>query len=112
VPTSSQIDVPASWTSKLDGRGGRKENNNITKKPYIHIYGEWICVRGHRIRRSGRMRVDDKGDVYVPDSEDEESGMKVDPCVLQVDDLGSALATADCLEMVDRVMASWGVPSM
>jgi hypothetical protein len=42
-------------------------NDNITKKPDNRIYGEWIYERGHRIKRSGHMRVDDNGEVYVPD---------------------------------------------
>nr|CAB3451430.1 unnamed protein product [Digitaria exilis] len=56
--------------SKLGGRG--EGAGDILVKPNNHRYGEWICVRGHRIRLRGRMRVDADGDVYVPDSEDEE----------------------------------------
>lgn len=50
------------------------------------------------------MRVDANGDVYVPDSEDEESGMEVDARGLEVADLGGASVTAACLQMDDRVL--------
>lgn len=62
--------------SKLGGRG--EGAGAIIVKPGNRSSGEWICVRGHRIRLRGRMRVAADGDVYVPDSEDEESGVEVE----------------------------------
>ncbi|CAN6345529.1 unnamed protein product [Urochloa humidicola] len=60
--------------------GSRSEGNDeFVLKPGDHSScGEWISVHGHRIRLEGRMRVDANGDMYVPDSEDEEPGMKVE----------------------------------
>lgn len=39
----------------------------------------WIYVRGHRIEKAG-LHIDPDGNVYVPDSEDEESGMEYQAC--------------------------------
>ena len=40
----------------------------------------WIYIRGCRINRAG-LRFNSKGDVYVPDSEDDESSVEVAPVV-------------------------------
>ncbi|CAN6354046.1 unnamed protein product [Urochloa humidicola] len=61
--------------SKLGGPHGG--NDDIDTKSASRSSGEWICVRGHRIRRCGRMRVDPDGNLYVPDSEEDEA--PVDP---------------------------------
>ena len=66
----------------------------------------WICVRGHRITLVGRMRVDANGDVYVPDSEDEESGMVVDAGGVEMADFGAGSGAADGAQM-----AIVGVPT-
>ncbi|CAN6253224.1 unnamed protein product [Urochloa humidicola] len=77
--------------SKLGGRGGHK--GDLVLKTGNRSCGEWICVRGHRIRLEGRMRVDTNGNVYVPDSEDEEPGMEVEAGDVEVADLeGTAVA--------------------
>ncbi|CAN6356223.1 unnamed protein product [Urochloa humidicola] len=57
--------------SKLGGYGGGNEDL-VRKSGNRSSSGEWIYVRGHRIRLQGRMLVDANGDVYVPDFEDEE----------------------------------------
>ncbi|CAO2168523.1 unnamed protein product [Urochloa humidicola] len=61
--------------------------------------GEWRCVRGVPIRLEGRMRVGANGDVYVPDSEDEESVMEVEVGGADVADSGGATATVDGMRM-------------
>jgi hypothetical protein len=77
-----------SWISSIRRRGvGAKLSiddggmDDILVKRNNRDCGEWICVRGHRIRRTGRMRVDANGDVYIPDSEDEEGDMKMEGAV-------------------------------
>lgn len=45
---------------RIEGHGDRIEGND-----------EWIIVCGHRIRRVG-LRINNHGEVYVPDSEDED----------------------------------------
>ncbi|CAO2205214.1 unnamed protein product [Urochloa humidicola] len=83
--------------SKLGGRGGG--NDDLVLKPGSHSSSvEWIYVRGYRIRLQGRMRVDANGDVYVPDSEDEEPDMEVEAG--GVADLRGANAAADGKQMV------------
>lgn len=67
--------------------------DDILVKPDNRDCGEWICVRGHRIRRTGRMRVDANGDVYIPDSEDEEADMKMEGGGVDLADLGGASAS-------------------
>ncbi|CAL4988087.1 unnamed protein product [Urochloa decumbens] len=93
--------------SKLGGRSGG--NDDLVLKPSDHgdhsSCGEWISVRGHRIRLQGRMRVDANGHVYVPDSEDEEPGMEVEAGAVEVADLGGLNAAADAMQM-----AAVGVP--
>ncbi|CAN6330038.1 unnamed protein product, partial [Urochloa humidicola] len=90
--------------SKLGSRGGG--NDEFVLKLGDHSScGEWISVRGHRIRLEGRMRVDANGDVYVPDSEDEEPGMKVEVNGVKVAGSGGANAAADAMQM-----AAVGVP--
>jgi hypothetical protein len=51
------------------------------------------------------MRVDSNGDVYVPDSEDEESRMDVGARGLEVADLEAAPFNAGSLQMVDGITA-------
>lgn len=67
---------------------------------------EGICVRGHRIRLLGRMRVDANGDVYAPDSDEEKSGMEVKASGLEMVDLGGASGPANGIQM-----AFVGVPT-
>ncbi|KAF8779349.1 hypothetical protein HU200_002614 [Digitaria exilis] len=62
--------------SKLEGRGGG--NDDAPNKLGSCSSGEWISVRGHRIKLRGRMRVDGNGDIYIPDSEDEEPTVEVE----------------------------------
>ncbi|CAN6191805.1 unnamed protein product [Urochloa humidicola] len=92
--------------SKLGGHSGG--NADLVVKPgNRNSCGEWVYVRGHRIRLQGRMRVDANGEVYVPDSEDEEpdmekevGGVKVsDFGNVKVSDLGGANAAADGMKM-------------
>ena len=52
------------------------------------------------------MRVDANGDVYVPDSEDEESGMVVDAGGVEMADFGAGSGAADGAQM-----AIVGVPA-
>ncbi|CAO2046084.1 unnamed protein product [Urochloa humidicola] len=90
--------------SKLGIRGGG--NDEFALKLGDHSScGEWISVRGHRIRLEGRMCVDANDDVYVPDSEDEEPGMKVEVNGVKVAGSGGANAAADAMQM-----AAVGVP--
>ncbi|CAN6208745.1 unnamed protein product [Urochloa humidicola] len=79
--------------SKLSGCGGL--NGDLVLKPGNRSCGEWVCVRGHRIRLQGRMRVDTNGNVYVPDSEDEEPGMEVEVGGVKVADLEGAAVVGD-----------------
>ena len=53
----------------------------------------WIYVRGCRIKRSG-LRFNSQGDVYVPDSEDDESGADLAPAVAANGAAGADLAPA------------------
>jgi hypothetical protein len=53
----------------------------------------WIYVRGCRIKRSG-LRFNSQGDVYVPDSEDDESGVDLAPAVAANGAAGAHLAPA------------------
>ncbi|KAF8711374.1 hypothetical protein HU200_029405 [Digitaria exilis] len=53
---------------KLGVRGGRIEGH----RGQIEGEGGWIVVRGRRIRRAG-LRINSKGEVFVPDSEDEDA---------------------------------------
>ncbi|CAL5011577.1 unnamed protein product [Urochloa decumbens] len=90
--------------SKLGGHGGG--NDDLVLKPGSRSRcGEWIYVHGHRIRRQGRMRVDANGDVYVPDSEDEEPDIEEEVGKVEVADLGGANAAADGMQI-----AAVGVP--
>jgi hypothetical protein len=45
--------------AKLSIDGGAMDD--ILVKPDNHDCGEWVCVSGHRIRRTGRMRMDASG---------------------------------------------------
>ncbi|CAN6200254.1 unnamed protein product [Urochloa humidicola] len=84
--------------SKLGGHGGG--NKDLILKPSNrNNCGEWIYVRGHRIKLQGRMRVDANGEVYVPDSEDEEPSMEEEVGGVEVSDLGGANATMDGMQM-------------
>lgn len=84
--------------SKLGGRGGGSDDPVLT--PSCHNrWGEWICVRGHRITLQGRMRVGANGDVYVPDSEEEDSSMEVEVGGADVADSGGAMAAVDGMQM-------------
>ncbi|PUZ65581.1 hypothetical protein GQ55_3G235900 [Panicum hallii var. hallii] len=84
--------------SKLSVRG--EGNGDIVVKPGSRSCGEGFCFRGHRIRQVGRMRVDANGDVYIPYSEDEESGMDVEAGATDgVADFGGASGAADGMQM-------------
>jgi hypothetical protein len=92
-------------------------NRDVLIKPDNRDCGEWICVRGHRIRRRGRMRVDANNDVYITDSEDEEDGMEIEACSVNVADLGGASVAPNGIVvggdkvMVDGVdVATEGIP--
>ncbi|CAL5012802.1 unnamed protein product [Urochloa decumbens] len=78
--------------SKLGGHGGGNDDPVLTPGGRSHCR-DWRCVRGHRSRLQGRMRVAANGDVYVPDSENEESDMEVGGSDVAVS--GGATATVD-----------------
>ncbi|CAN6209970.1 unnamed protein product [Urochloa humidicola] len=89
--------------SKLGGSSGG--NDNIAMNPGSRSCEEWIWVRGHRIRRQGRMRVDSNGNLFVPDSEDEELGMETKASGADVADLRVALVAPDAIAVgADGVM--------
>ncbi|CAN6283792.1 unnamed protein product [Urochloa humidicola] len=54
---------------ELGAHGGRIEQGE-----------SWIVVRGRRIGRAG-LRINSEGEVYVPDSEDEEANMEMEDVV-------------------------------
>ncbi|CAL4964606.1 unnamed protein product [Urochloa decumbens] len=102
--------------SKLSIDGGGIDD--IPMKPVNRDRDEWICVRGHRIRRSGRMRVDSNGGVYVPDSEDEEADMEMEVGSVDLANSGGASVTPDAIAVgADGVMgdgidvAAEGIPA-
>ncbi|RCV39020.1 hypothetical protein SETIT_8G189200v2 [Setaria italica] len=88
--------------SKLGGRA--RGNDDIVVKLGSRNRGEWICVRGHPVRWVGCMCVDANGDVYIPDSEDEESGMEMEWGAKEVADLGAASVTTGGVQMADGVV--------
>ncbi|CAL4886619.1 unnamed protein product [Urochloa decumbens] len=87
--------------SKLSSHGGG--NDDILVDSSNREYGEWICARGYRIRRTACMRVDANGGVYVPDSEDEESSKEVQAGGVGIErtNLGGASVTADGMLLPD-----------
>ncbi|KAF8696801.1 hypothetical protein HU200_036438 [Digitaria exilis] len=87
--------------SKLEGCGGG--NDDAPNKLGSCSSGEWISVRGHRIKLRGRMRVDGNGDIYIPDSEDEEPAVEVEAGDVEVANLGGALVAANGLQIGDGV---------
>ncbi|CAN6338282.1 unnamed protein product [Urochloa humidicola] len=76
-----------------------RENGDLVLKPGKQSCGEWICVHGQRIKLQGRMRVDNNGNVYVPDSEDEEPGMGVEAGSVEAADSGGAAVTGDGIDV-------------
>jgi hypothetical protein len=84
---------PPRWDLKLGARSG--DNDDLVLKPGNRNCKEWICVRGHRIRLQGRMCVDAHDNLYVPDSEDEEPGMELVACGVEVADSRAATVAAD-----------------
>ncbi|CAM0144683.1 unnamed protein product [Urochloa decumbens] len=114
-----------SWISSIRRRGGGSKLSmdgggidDIHVKPDNRDRGEWICVRGHRIRRSGRMRVDSNGSVYVPDSEDEEADMEMEEGSVNLANSGGTSVAPDAIAVGgDGVMgdgvdaAAEGIPA-
>ena len=84
---------------KAGGRGVRGRNSGgslgqvvkagsadskVDKPSSADSAGEgWIYVRGHRLKKAG-LHINCHGNVYVPDSEDEESSMEDQACGLHV----------------------------
>ncbi|CAL5027247.1 unnamed protein product [Urochloa decumbens] len=68
---------------KLQGRGGVGKVGGADGREFgahggrIEQAEDWIVVRGRRIRRAG-FRINSQGDVYVPDSEEEEDDMETE----------------------------------
>jgi hypothetical protein len=71
----------------------------------------WIYVRGCRIKRSPAMCFDSQGEVYVPDSEDDESGADLAPAVAANGAAGADLAPAVTAEGAAGVQLAPTVPA-
>nr|TKW22128.1 hypothetical protein SEVIR_4G208500v2 [Setaria viridis] len=92
-------------TTKLRAREGQIEGNG----DQIEEGRGWIFVRSRRIGRAS-LRINSQGEVYVPDSEDEDLDMKMDD--VAVEGAAAVMVPAVRSPTVVIVAAADGAPGM